>query len=99
MEEEPSQIRQKIVDNSEIPPIKKPREKATGNIRKKIVPLSAIPRDAGTIFPVGIEKYLKRKGWKIEKFAVGKRNLILTISIPISKAHFRAIKKVKIKKT
>jgi hypothetical protein len=99
MEEEPSQIRQKIVDNSEIPPIKKPREKATGNIRKKIVPLSAIPRDAGTIFPVGIEKYLKRKGWKIEKFAVGKRNLILTISIPISKAHFRTIKKVKIKKT
>jgi hypothetical protein len=99
MEEEPSQIRQKIVDNSEIPPIKKPREKATGNIRKKIVPLSAIPRDAGTIFPVGIEKYLKRKGWKIEKFTVGKRNLILTISIPISKAHFRTIKKVKIKKT
>jgi hypothetical protein len=99
MEEEPSQISQKIVNNSEIPPIKKPREKATGNIRKKIVPLSAIPRDAGTIFPVGIEKYLKRKGWKIEKFAVGKRNLILTISIPISKAHFRTLKKVKIKKT
>ena len=99
MEEEPSHVRQKIADISEIPPIKRPREKETGNIRKKIVPLSAIPRDAGTIFPVGIEKYLKRKGWKIEKFAVGKRNLILTISIPMSKAHFRTVKKVKIKKT
>jgi hypothetical protein len=99
MEEEPSHIRQKIVDISETPPIKRPREKEAGNIRKKIVPLSAIPRNAGTIFPVGIEKYLKRKGWKIEKFTVGKRNLILTISIPISKAHFRTIKKVKIKKT
>ena len=99
MEEEPSHIRQKIVDNSEIPPIKRPREKETGNIRKKIVPLSAIPRDAGTIFPVGIEKYLKRKGWKIEKFTVGKKTLILTISIPMSKAHFRTVKKVKIKKT
>jgi hypothetical protein len=99
MEEEASDIRQKIADNSEKPPIKRPREKKTGNIRKKIVPLSAVPRDAGTIFPVGIEKYLKRKGWKIEKFAVGKRNLILTISIPISKAHFRTVKKVKIKKT
>ena len=99
MEEEPSHIRQKIVDISEIPPIKRPREKETGNIRKKIVPLSAIPRDAGTIFPVGIEKYLKRKGWKIEKFAVGKRSLILTISIPISEARFRAVKKAKIRKT
>ena len=99
MEEEPSHIGQKIVDNSEIPPIKRPRGKKTGNIRKKIVPLSAIPRDAGTIFPVGIEKYLKRKGWKIEKFTVGKKHLILTISIPISKAHFRTLKKVKIKKT
>jgi len=99
MEEEQSHIGQKIADISEKPPSKRPKEKETGNIRKKIVPLSAIPRDAGTIFPVGIEKYLKRKGWKIEKFAVGKRNLILTISIPISKAHFRTIKKVKIKKT
>jgi len=99
MEEEPSHVRQKIADISEIPPIKRPREKETGNIRKKIVPLSAIPRDAGTIFPVGIEKYLKRKGWKIEKFAVGKKTLILTISIPMSKAHFRTVKKVKIKKT
>ena len=99
MEEEPSHIRQKIVDVSEIPSIKRPREKETGNIRKKIVPLSAIPRDAGTIFPVGIEKYLKRKGWKIEKFAVGKKTLILTISIPMSKAHFRTVKKVKTKKT
>jgi hypothetical protein len=95
MEEEASHARQKIVDVSEAPPIKRPREK-TGNIRKKTVPLSTLPRDAGTIFPVGIEKYLKRKGWKIEKFTVGKRNLILTISIPISKAHFR---KVKIRKT
>ena len=99
MEEEPSHSRQKIVDNSEKPPIKRSREKETGNIRKKIGPLSAISRDAGTIFPVGIEKYLKRKGWKIEKFAVGKRNLVLTISIPMSKAHFRTVKKVKIKKT
>lgn len=73
-------------------------EKETGNIRRKIVPLSAMPRDAGTIFPLGIEKYLKRKGWKIEKFTVGKKNLILTISIPISKAHFRTVKKVKLKK-
>jgi hypothetical protein len=48
---------------------------------------------------VGIEKYLKRKGWKIEKFAVGKRSLILTISIPISEARFRAVKKAKIRKT
>jgi hypothetical protein len=47
---------------------------------------------------LGIEKYLKRKGWKIEKFTVGKKNLILTISIPISKAHFRTVKKVKLKK-
>ena len=99
MEEEPSHVRQKIADISEIPPIKRPREKETGNIRKKIVPLSAIPRDAGTIFPVGIEKYLKRKGWKIEKFAVGKKTLILTISIPMSKAHFRTVRKVKIRKT
>ena len=98
MEEEPSHTRQKIVDISETPPVRKPRKKETGNIRKKTVPLSALPRDAGTIFPVGIEKYLKRKGWKIEKFTVGKRNLILTISIPISKAHFRTVKKVKIKK-
>jgi hypothetical protein len=73
-------------------------EKETGNIRRKIVPLSAIPRSAGTIFPLGIEKYLKRKGWKIEKFTVGKKSLILTISIPISKAHFRTVKKVKLKK-
>jgi hypothetical protein len=73
-------------------------EKETGNSRRKIVPRSAIPRDAGTIFPLGIEKYLKRKGWKIEKFTVGKKNLILTISIPISKAHFRTVKKVKLKK-
>ena len=73
-------------------------EKETGNIRRKIVPPSAIPRDAGTIFPLGIEKYLKRKGWKIEKFTVGKKNLILTISIPMSKAHFRTVKKVKLKK-
>jgi hypothetical protein len=73
-------------------------EKETGNIRRKIVPLSAIPRDAGTIFPLGIEKYLKRKGWKIEKFTVGNKNLILTISIPISKAHFRTVRKVKLKK-
>ena len=99
MEEEASHISQKIVDTSETPPVKRPREKETGNIRKKTVPLSAIPRDAGTIFPVGIEKYLKRKGWKIEKFTVGKRNLVLTISIPISKAHFRTVRKVKIKKT
>jgi hypothetical protein len=99
MEEEPSHIRQKIVDISETPPIKRPREKETGNIRKKTVPLSAIPRDSGTIFPVGIEKYLKRKGWKIEKFAVGKRNLILTISIPISEARFKTVKKAKIRKT
>jgi hypothetical protein len=98
MEEEASHTRQKIVDISEAPPIRRPRQKAS-NIRKKTVPLTALPRDAGTIFPVGIEKYLKRKGWKIEKFAVGKRNLILTISIPISKAHFRTLKKVKIKKT
>ena len=98
MEEEPSHIRQKTVDISETP-IKRPRGKKTGNIRKKIVPQSAIHRDAGTIFPVGIEKYLKRKGWKIEKFAVGKKTLILTISIPMSKAHFRTVKKVKIKKT
>jgi hypothetical protein len=74
-------------------------EKETGNIRRKIVPLRAVSRDAGTIFPLGIEKYLKRKGWKIEKFTVGKKNLILTISIPISKAHFRTVKKVKIRKT
>lgn len=94
MEKEPSHIGQQIVDISEKPPIKRPRKKKTG----KIVPLSAISRDAGTIFPLGIEKYLKRKGWKIEKFAVGKRNLILTISIPISKAHFRTVKKVKLKK-
>jgi hypothetical protein len=73
-------------------------EKETGNIRRKIVPPSAIPRDAGTIFPLGIEKYLKRKGWKIEKFTVGKKNLILTISIPMSKAHFRTVKRVKLKK-
>jgi len=73
-------------------------EKETGNIPRKIVPPSAIPRDAGTIFPLGIEKYLKRKGWKIEKFTVGKKNLILTISIPMSKAHFRVVKKVKSKK-
>ena len=99
MEEEPSHSRQKIVDISELPPIKRPMEKKTGNIRKKTVPLSALPRDAGTIFPVGIEKYLKRKGWKIEKFTVGKRNLILTISIPISKAHFRTVKKVKVRKS
>ena len=98
MEEEPSHIRQKIVDISEIPPIKRPREKETGNIRKKIVPLSAIPRDAGTIFPVGIEKYLKRTGWKIERFTVGKRNLILTISIPISEARFKTVKKARISK-
>lgn len=98
MEEEPSHVRQKILDNSEVPPVKRLREKERGNIRKKIVPLSALPGDAGTIFPVGIEKYLKRKGWKIERFAVGKRNLILTISIPISKAHFRTIKKVKTRK-
>ena len=99
MEEEASHIRQKVVDVSETPPIKRPMEKKTGNIRKKTVPLSALPRDAGTIFPVGIEKYLKRKGWKIEKFTVGKRNLILTISIPISKAHFRTVKKVKVRKS
>ena len=99
MEEEPSHITQKIVDISEIPPIKRPRKKKTGNARKKIVPKSAIPRDAGTIFPVGIEKYLKRKGWKIEKFTVGKRNLILSISIPISEARFRKVKKAKIRKT
>ena len=98
MEEEPSHIAQRTVDISEIPPIKRPRKKRTGNVRKKIVPLSAIPRDAGTVFPVGIEKYLKRKGWKIEKFAVGKKTLILTISIPMSKAHFRVVKKVKSKK-
>jgi hypothetical protein len=99
MEEEPSLIKQKNVGISETTPVKRPREKETGKIRKKTVRLSGIPRDAGTIFPVGIEKYLKRKGWKIEKFAVGKRNLILTISIPISKAHFRTVKKVKIRKT
>jgi hypothetical protein len=99
MEEEPSHIAQKIVDISEIPPIRRPRKKRTGNARKKIVPPSVIPRDAGTIFPVGIEKYLKRKGWKIEKFTVGKRNLILTISIPISEARFKTAKKVKIRKT
>ncbi len=98
MEEEPSHISQKILDHSEIPPAKKQTEKKKSSIRKKIVPLSALPGDAGTIFPVGIEKYLKRKGWKIERFAVGKRNLILTISIPISKAHFRTIKKVKTRK-
>ena len=98
MEEEPSHIRQKTVDISETP-IKRPRVKKTGSIRKKIVPQSAIPRDAGTIFPVGIEKYLKRKGWKIEKFAVGKRSLILTISIPISEARFRTVKKAKMRKT
>jgi len=98
MEEEPSHIRQKTVDISETP-IKRPRGKKTGNIRKKTVPQSVVPRDAGTIFPVGIEKYLKRKGWKIEKFAVGKRNLILTISIPISEARFRTVKKAKIRKT
>jgi hypothetical protein len=73
-------------------------EKETGNIQRKIVPPSAIPRDAGTIFPLGIEKYLKRTGWKIEKFTVGKKNLILTISIPISKAHFRRVRKQKLKK-
>ena len=99
MEEEPSHIAQKTLDISEIPPIKRPRKKRTGNVRKKIVPLSAIARDAGTVFPVGIEKYLKRKGWKIEKFAVGKRNLILTISISISEARFKTVKKVKTKKT
>lgn len=99
MEEEPSHIRQKIVDISESPPIERPKEKKTASARKKIVPPSAIPRDAGTIFPVGIEKYLKRKGWKIEKFTVGKRNLILTISIPISEARFKAVKKVKKRKT
>ncbi len=98
MEEEPSHIRQKTVDISETP-IKRPRRKKIDNIRKKIFPRSAIPRDAGTIFPVGIEKYLKRKGWKIEKFAVGKRSLILTISIPISEARFRKVKKAKIRKT
>lgn len=92
MEEEPGHIAQKIVDISEIPPVKRPRKKRTGNVRKKIVPLSAFPRDAGTIFPVGIEKYLKRKGWKIERFTVGKRNLILTISIPISEARFKTVK-------
>jgi hypothetical protein len=99
MEEEASHSIQKNVDISETPPVKRPKGKETGNIRKKAVPVSAIPRDAGTIFPVGIEKYLKRKGWKIEKFTVGKRNLILTISIPMSKAHFRTVKKVKIRKT
>lgn len=99
MEEEPSHTRQKIADISETPPIKRPREKEKVNIRKKSVRLSATPRDAGTIFPVGIEKYLKRKGWKIEKFTVGKKTFILTISIPISKAHFRTVKKVKIRKT
>ncbi len=95
MEEEPSHITQKIVDISEMPPIKRHTEKKTANARKKVVPLSATHRDAGTIFPVGIEKYLKRKGWKIEKFTVGKRNLILTISIPISEARFKTVKKVK----
>jgi hypothetical protein len=99
MEEEPGDIAQKVVDISETPPIKRPRRKKAGNIQKKIIPQSGIPRDAGTVFPVGIEKYLKRKGWKIEKFAVGKRHLILTISIPISEARFRTVKKVKMKKT
>jgi hypothetical protein len=99
MEEEPSHIAQKTADILEIPPIRRRRKKRTGNAQKKIVPLSANPRDAGTVFPVGIEKYLKRKGWKIEKFAVGKRNLILTISIPISEARFKTVKKVKIRKT
>jgi hypothetical protein len=98
MKEEPSHIRRKIVDISEIPPIKKPRQKKTGKIQRKIIPLSAVPRDDVTIFPLGIEKYLKQKGWKIEKFTVGKKNLILTISIPISKAHFRTVKKAKLKK-
>jgi len=99
MGEEPSHIAEKVVDISETPPIKRPMRKKTGDARKKIVPQSAIPRDAGTVFPVGIEKYLKRKGWKIERFAVGKRNLILTISIPISEARFKTIKKAKMKKT
>ena len=99
MGEEPSHIADKIVDISEIPPAKRPRKRRTGNAQKKIVPLSAIPRDAGTVFPVGIEKYLKRKGWKIEKFTVGKRNLILTISIPISEARYKTVKKAKIRKT
>lgn len=99
MEEEPGHTRQKVVDISDTPPVKRSRKKETGNTQKKILPLSTMPRDAGTIFPVGIEKYLKRKGWKIEKFTVGKRNLILTISIPISKAHYRTVRKVKIRKT
>jgi hypothetical protein len=99
MGEEPSHISDKIVDISEIPSVKRPRKRRTGNAQKKIVPLSAIPRDAGTVFPVGIEKYLKRKGWKIEKFTVGKRNLILTISIPISEARYKTVKKAKIRKT
>ena len=98
MEEEPSHIAQKIVDISEIPPIKRPRKKRTGNVRKKIVPLSAIPREAGTVFPVGIEKYLKRKGWKIEKFAVGKRIYFHHLN-PYSEARYKTIKKATIRKT
>jgi len=90
MEQEPSDMTKKNAGVSETLPIKRP---------KKTVRVSAPPRDAGTIFPVGIEKYLKQKGWKIEKFAVGKKTLVLTISIPMSKAHFRTVKKVKTKKT
>lgn len=98
MEEEPSHFGEKTADISETP-IKRPRGKKTSNIREKNIRQGTIPRDAGTVFPVGIEKYLKRKGWKIEKFAVGKRSLILTISIPISEARFRTVKKAKIRKT
>jgi hypothetical protein len=98
MKEEPSHMGRKIVNISEIPPAKRPTKKKTGKIQRKIIPLRAVPRDDVTIFPLGIEKYLKQKGWKIEKFTVGKKSLILTISIPISKAHFRIVKKVKSKK-
>ena len=52
MGEEPSHIAEKVVDISETPPIKRPMRKKTGNARKKIVPQSAIPRDAGTVFPL-----------------------------------------------